>query len=310
MVMNPSEVRKAAAEAITSLVRQRGDIVHWSAISAGFRVRDQRVLFANRVRGIFKPAQLADDAALSIKSSRPSREGRTTRYDDELVEDGLLKYAFQDGDADNRDNRLLMQAHRNQLPLIYFNGLADAVYQVFYPVYVARVEPQRRIAWMAWKSEPAGTGPRCSQGFILREPNPPFGNRTAINQLQHARFRANVLTAYDFRCAFSRMPLGSLLGAAPILPAEEAAGIPMIRNAICMSVLHRAAFDADLIGIEPSGRVHTGRLLDEPANQMLRDQIRASLSSSGTIHFPKASAFRPDPDCLNVRFRRFQAAQS
>ncbi len=301
-----AEIRTAAAIAIENLVRQQGDIVPWSAIAVGFKIGSERVLFANQVRGIFKPSQLNDGAPLSIKSTRPSRAGRAAAYDDEFIEDGMLHYKFQGDDPNNADNQLLKQAYQLQLPLIYFSGLADAVYQVFYPVVVDRIDIKCMEARMVWKNNDATPD---SRDFVLNDPQPSFGRRTAANQLHYARFRANVLSAYGFRCAFSKLHIGSLLKATSIIADADKFGVSAINNSICMSVLHKAAFDAHLIGVNPKGVVQVGRLLHEPKHAMLLGQLSSSLSSNQTIHLPKSRKLWPNRDCLNERFKQFEAAQ-
>ena len=301
-----AEIRAAAAIAIENLIRQQGDIVPWSSISRGFFVGKENVLFANQVRGIFKPAQLNDGAALSIKSTRPSRAGRSAQYDDEIIEDGMLHYKFQRSHPNSADNQLLKRAYQLQLPLIYFSGLADAVYQVFYPVFVNQIDTEGMEALMVWRTGDDRQDP-CS--FVVNDTNHSLRQRTAANQLQHARARASVLSAYDFRCAFSKLPIGSLLKAAPIIYGADKRGISAVNNAICMSVLHQAAFDAHLIGVSPDGVVKTSRLLSEPRHAMLRRQLSGFINGNPTIHLPKSRKLWPDRDCLNERFKQFDAAQ-
>ena len=67
-----------------------------------------------------------------------------------------------------------------------------------------------------------------------------------------------------------------------------------------------AAFDADLIGIDPDYRVHvSGHLLEQRDGPMLEalKQIQGSV-----LHLPKRAGDRPDRDRLALRFQRFKAA--
>ena len=300
-----ADIRTAAAIAIGNLIRQQGDIVPWSSISAGFHVGQDKVLFANRARGIFKPAQLNDGAALSVRSSRPSRAKRTARYDDEIIDDGMLHYKFQGknpGNANNADNQLLQRAYQLQRPLIYFSGLADAVYQIFYPVYVNQIDADGMEALMTWRT--SEDRPE-SRSLVVNDPNYSLRQRTAANQLHLARTRATVLSAYDFQCAFSKLSIGSLLKATTIIYGAEKRGISPVNNAICMSDLHQAAFDAHLIGVSPDGDVELSRLLKEPRHAILRGQLSGSLNRNPTIHLPKSRKLWPDRDCLSERARRY-----
>lgn len=299
-------IRTTAAIAIENMIRQQGDIVPWSSIARGFDIDGQQILFANQARGIFKPAQLNDGAALSIKSSRPSRAKRSAKYDDEIIEDGMLHYKFQKNDPNNADNQLLKRAYQLQLPLIYFSGLADAVYQVFYPVFVNQIDTKGMEALMVWRTSEERQDPRS---FAINDPDYSLRQRTAANQLHLARSRATVLSAYNFRCAFSTLPVGSLLKATPIIYGAEKKGVAAVNNAICMSVLHQAAFDAHLIGVRPTGEVELSRFLNDPRHSMLRGQLSGSMRRNPTIHLPKSRKQWPDRDCLNERFKQFEAAQ-
>lgn len=306
MLPTAAGIRTAAAIAIENLIRQQGDIVPWSSIARGFNTGGEKIFFATQACGIFKPAQLNDGAALSIKSTRPSRAGRSAKYDDEIIEDGMLHYKFQKTHPDNADNRLLKRAYQLQLPLIYFSGLADAVYQVFYPVFVNQIDTEGMEALMVWRTGEERQDPRS---FVVNDPNYSLRQRTAANQLHLARSRASVLSAYNFRCAFSTLPIGSLLKATPIIYGADKRGVAAVNNAICMSVLHQAAFDAHLIGVTPTGEVELSRLLNEPRHSMLRGQLSGSMSRNPKIHLPKLRKLWPDRDCLNERFKQFKAAQ-
>ena len=77
-------------------------------------------------------------------------------------------------------------------------------------------------------------------------------------------------------------------------------------NGLPLSKIHHAAFDADLIGIDPDYRVHvSGHLLEQRDGPMLEalKQLQGSV-----LHLPKRVGDRPDRDRLAVRFERFKAA--
>ena len=74
--MDPDRrIRAAAFAAIEKLSREWGGQIPWEALREGFQADGERVLFANRAKGIFKPRQMS--AALSIKTTVP-RSGRLT----------------------------------------------------------------------------------------------------------------------------------------------------------------------------------------------------------------------------------------
>lgn len=75
-------------------------------------------------------------------------------------------------------------------------------------------------------------------------------------RLHQAVFCELVLDAYEGRCAVSGLPERRLLHAAHILPDRDERGLPVIGNGIAMTTLHHAAYDANLLGIDPDGCVH------------------------------------------------------
>lgn len=107
------QIRLAAFRELSRLTSVHGPVLTWVQIAQGFYTEDaERYLFANRARGIFRPAQMRG-AALSIKTTVP-RTGRIARYDDEEGSVGEFRYRMQGEDPDFFDNRLLQIAHESQ----------------------------------------------------------------------------------------------------------------------------------------------------------------------------------------------------
>ena len=64
-----------------------------------------------------------------------------------------------------------------------------------------------------------------------------------------------MLSAYGGRCAISGLPEPRLIDAAHIMAdAHEELGQPIVQNGLPLSKIHHAAFDANLIGIDPEDR--------------------------------------------------------
>jgi putative restriction endonuclease len=79
-----------------------------------------------------------------------------------------------------------------------------------------------------------------------------YALRAVKQRLHQASFREAVISAYDGRCAVSRLPEPLLLDAAHIVEdKDERLGQPVVPNGIQLSKIHHAAFDAHLIGIDP-----------------------------------------------------------
>ena len=73
-----------------------------------------------------------------------------------------------------------------------------------------------------------------------------------------------MLAAYGGRCAISHLPEPRLLDAAHIvMDADEQLGQPIVSNGLPLTKLHHAAFDAQLIGIDPDFRIRVSERLLE-----------------------------------------------
>jgi putative restriction endonuclease len=119
---------------------------------------------------------------------------------------------------------------------------------------------------------------------------------------QQATFRDAVLTAYGGRCAVSRLPEPVLLHAAHIVvDANERMGQPVVTNGLPLSKIHHAAFDAQLIGIDPDFRIHVSDRHDGP---FLEQGLKAM--AGRLIHLPRRTQDYPDRERLAFRFEQFR----
>jgi len=101
-----------------------------------------------------------------------------------------------------------------------------------------------------------------------------------------ANFRQQVLNAYGYRCAVTRMQL-RLVEAAHILPVSAPSGIDNVRNGIALSPTYHRAFDFGLIFVDQNYimRVNTQKEA-HLANLHLTDGLAQFKSSLGKIHLP------------------------
>jgi len=133
-----------------------------------------------------------------------------------------------------------------------------------------------------------------------------YALREVKARLHQASFRDAVLAAYGGRCAISLLPEPRLLDAAHIvMDADEQLGQPIISNGLPLTKIHHAAFDANLIGVDPDFGIHVAdRLLeihDGPFLEIGRKGI------AGTrIELPRRAEDRPDRDRLALRFDQFK----
>ncbi|MGB2950873.1 MAG: HNH endonuclease signature motif containing protein [Rhodococcus sp. (in: high G+C Gram-positive bacteria)] len=228
-----------------------------------FTFDDQHFRLMDPQRGIRKPKELA--AALSIRTVyRP--DGAKRPYEDEMGDDGLLRYKWRGEDLDHPENRALRAAMELELPLIWFFGVGVAMYQPIFPVYLLAEEPERHqfvIIPGAIRGLVDATSPAESQlrRYVMAE---------SKRRLHQPVFRATVMRAYETRCAVCSLAHGQLLDAAHIVPDSDEAGIPTVRNGLAMCKIHHAAYDAHIMGVSPDYVVKIrADLLDEIDGPML-----------------------------------------
>ena len=249
--------------------------------------------------GIWKPAGL--DAALSIRTTyTPPNE--PPPYEDDLGDDGLVRYKYRGTDPSHSDNRALREAMRQGVALIYFVGIASGVYYARYPVWiiaevadrleftVAVDEAQRMFgsADVAW----------AERGYALR---------LTKQRLHQPVFRTRVLRAYDETCAMCRLRHAELLDAAHILPDTHPQGLPVVPNGLALCKIHHAAYDMNIIGIRPDLYVEVQpKVLAEVDGPMLRHGLQEM--SGVRIIVPRSRDSQPDRGRLEQRYDEFRAA--
>jgi putative restriction endonuclease len=172
---------------------------------------------------------------------------------------------------------------------------------LIWPTYVANWSAAELKAQLAFGA-PATTSAAWS---LPVAPERRYALRLVRQRLHQATFREAVLTAYDSRCAITGLPEARLLDAAHIVAdTDESMGQPLVCNGLPLSKLHHAAFDANLIGIDPDYRVHVSEMLlrmnDGP---MFEQGIKAV--AGRTIRMPGRPQDQPDRDRLAQRFERF-----
>lgn len=278
-------------------------------LAAGFRFQGERVPFINPQRGIFKPKIMRH--LLSIRTVFP-RSGARVWYDDqrrvhEQIHGGeeLVEYAFMGSNPNAADNRWLKEAMEAQVPVIYFLGIAPGRYTAIFPTFIADWSASQLVARIGFGMPLAATARAAA---IPPAPERRYALRLVSQRLHQATFREAVLAAYDGRCAISRLPERRLLDAAHIIAdGDELLGQPLVANGLPLSKVHHAAFDANLIGIDPDYRIHVSdELFAMNDGPMLEQGIKAMRGK--TLLMPERLVDRPDRDRLAARFELYRAA--
>lgn len=276
-------------------------------LKAGFLFEGERVPLVNPQRGIFKPSRM--QFLLSIRTVFP-RSGARVWYDDQrqvhqqiFTGQEAVDYAFMSDDPDAADNRWLREAWENQIPVIYFLGIAPGRYQAILPTFIGGWDATALKAKVVFSAAPANEVNALPPSDNAERR---YGLRQVKQRLHQAQFRAAVIAAYDGRCALSRLPEARLLDAAHIVAdADERLGQPVVPNGLPLSKIHHAAFDAHLIGIDPDYRLHvSGQLVSQNDGPVL-EALKAL--NGQVLHMPRRDRDRPDRDRLAQRFEIYRS---
>jgi len=301
-----AKTRLAAVEHVKRLAP--GATLTSDDLRAGFQFKGRRIPLINPQRGIFKPTAM--QYLLSIRTVYPRTGGRVW-YDDQRrvhdqIERGdeLVEYAFMGTNPDAADNRWLRDAHAAQVPILYFLGVAPGRYAAIWPTYIAEWSATDLRVLLAF-----GAPATAAMNWALPDaPERRYGLRLVRQRLHQATFREAVLAAYGDRCAISGLPEPRLLDAAHIIAdSDEERGQPVVPNGLPLSKLHHAAFDMNLIGIDPGFRIHVGAALREMNDGPLFEQGIKALAGR-TILMPRREIDYPDRIRLAERFDQFRSA--
>ncbi len=303
-------IRAQAFRAIERLALEQGGRIPWKLLERGFEFQGERVCFASRALGIFKPRQMS--AALSVKTVVP-RAGRKIRYQDQEIDidvdgaTGLRFYNLADSSLDSGANEFLRLAYQRQAPLVYFLGRGSAIYEAIWPVWVEHFCAEERRVRLA-AADVSRSGISSMDAVSLGEPEIRDASDTQVlstRRNHQAWFSSVIKSAYGYRCAFSGLPLRNLLVGAHIVPHAEG-GPATVTNGICMSALHHSAFDSFLLGVDSDYQIHVARRVLEERDGPVLKSLQGLAGEQ--LRLPIDPRERPDPERLQQRFDQFRQA--
>jgi putative restriction endonuclease len=271
-----------------------------------FEFDGSRLPLKSRQRGIWKPRIL--DAALSITTTF-RRPGQERPYEDQVGSDGMLRYKWQGDEIDAADNRALRRAMDDGLPLIWFFGVAQGLYQPVFPVFLVAEEIDKQQ--FVVDIDPHGG--LLGGDVDLDSPHEVdavkrYGTRIARTRLHQRLFRSTVLNAYGTRCAICNLKHRVLLDAAHIIPDAHDDGAPTVVNGMAMCKIHHAAFDAHILGVRPDLVVEIrGDILAEIDGPMLKYGLQEPHGQQ-LMNVPQRRADRPSTSLLEAAYARFKKA--
>ena len=299
-------IRVAAGRWLRDQTDLHGPELGWNRLTHGFDFRDARIPLVNQ-RGIWKPRQM--EMPLSIRTSwaNPYRDS----FDPKTA---LLHYRYFGRDSGHADNAGLRRVMETRRPVIYLHGIRAGRYLPVWPVFVVGDDPPNLTFTVAadhadyaeWQfdAEQAGASPVAGGD---RELERAYATRSTLTRIHQRVFRHRVLHAYRSSCAFCRLRQEPLLDAAHIVPDRDPAGDPVVPNGLSLCKIHHAAFDGMFLGVTAKGVIHVRPdLLREKDGPMLQHGLQGLHEME--IHRPRRIVDHPDPDRLNLRYRKFRAA--
>jgi putative restriction endonuclease len=297
-------LRVAAIGAARGLSQRFDDLVPLGELRKGFLLDGERMSFGSFQRGIYRAGKQRGDAALTITTAPPV-PGKAPPYDDEIGSGTRsFTYRYRAGPLDQPDNRALRAAYAQQVPLIYFRGIAPSQYMVLQPVFVTSDDPRSRAVRLE-----VGLPVTDLQdtGLQSASDHRAYAMQEVRQRLHQHRFRLDVLRAYRNRCVVCSLRETALVQAAHIVDDSEEAGIAAVVNGLALCAIHHLAYDRNLMGIDPEGVVHIGsRVLKERDGPMLKSGLQAF--HGARILGPTRLDDRPDPNLLETRYERFRTA--
>lgn len=132
------------------------------------------------------------------------------------------------------------------------------------------------------------------------------GLRLTKERLHQSFFRTQMLNRYGLRCLVTGRSLDQMLEVAHIIPWAENKNLRMtITNGLVLNPFVHKAYDKNLLGIDPSYRVHIADRLIAESEGGMREFLH-QLNGSSLMFAQRA---RPNRDYLDVRYQEFLNAQ-
>ncbi len=297
-MIDESQVRGALFVWLEKQSGRNGGIFTRQQLENDFTFRGERIALVGPT-GIWKPRQFeVIPISITTISDGP--------YKDSIREDGLISYSYRGTDPQHRDNVGLRKAMETGTPLVYFNRPRQDRYQAVWPIYIIEDHPESlsvvaEIKAAYFADEVEETSP--SLGEDLRR----YVATLTRRRLHQDAFRDMVLEAYDTNCTVCHIKHAELLDAAHIIPDGEPRGEPVVPNGLSLCKIHHAAFDSNIIGINPDHIIEVrSDVLQEHDGPMLKHGLQELHGQK--IILPRHKSDYPDKERLEWRYEEFRRA--
>lgn len=225
-------------------------------------------------------------------------------YPDKYDENGVLHYKFAKARGNQKagTNRKLLVALETKTPIILWVRPMQNLYVPFIGAYVLDANFEDGHVEIA----PDAIS-KAQTEVVMSEIEKKYSIVETQRRVHQPVFRARVLSAYDRRCAICRLNHADLLDAAHIIPDADEGGTASVPNGLSLCKIHHAAYDRNLLGIDPDYKVHIDQaLLEEIDGPMLQHGLKDMHLTEITT--PTSKANKPDRDKLAQRFELFMAS--
>jgi putative restriction endonuclease len=288
------QIRLAAFNWLNKQVEIYGETLPRRILTDGFLYSGQRIRLMGP-QGIWKPQQMELPISITTVIDGP--------YDDEPGPGGFLNYRYRGTDPQHRDNEGLREAMRLRKPLIYFFNIFPGKYLATFPIFVVGDEPSK-LSFTIAVDDIAYLNPKGVEDTLSGTDRRSYITQTVLFRAHQRQFRERVIAAYRSQCAFCRLKHIELLDAAHIIGDREEHGDPVVQNGLSLCKIHHAAFDHNIIGVNPDFEVLVRQdVLEEIDGPMLKYGLQ-SLNKSKLI-LPSHRRDWPDRERLEKRFASF-----
>ncbi len=290
-------IRTTAFDWLANNADPESGLITWTQLSRGFPYGDTLIPLVTQ-RGIFKPRQL--DIPLSIRTSPQDP------YGDAFEGNDVLLYRYFGTDANHRDNAGLREAMKQRLPLVYLKGISPGKYCAVWPVYIIGDDPGqlrfRATADMQYSYQVAQE--EDSQLIMIRRGYAMAQVRVRLHQTS---FRDMIMRAYRSTCSICTLKHEELLDAAHIIADREDLGLPEVTNGLALCKIHHAAFDKNILGINPDYSIEVREdILEEVDGPMLQHGLKEMQGRN--LYLPRDRKQWPDRQRLEQRYEEFRRA--
>lgn len=300
--MNDLQIRLHAFKWLKDQLEVFVDYLPRAILLNGFKLENSRVGLVGP-RGIWKPQSMELPISVTSVLNGPYPD----TYD---VTSGIIDYKYFSNNPHHPDNAGLRRLMEEQIPLVYLFNIAKNKYIPIFPAFIVGDNPSTLS--FSIMADSLANMHNSNQSDSVDDPKIEYARRayvtvTSLQRVHQKDFRNKVLTAYRNQCSLCRLRHVELLDAAHIIGDLEENGDPIVQNGLSLCKIHHAAFDHNIIGVNPDYEVLVRQdVLKEIDGPMLKYGLQ-SLNKNKLI-LPSHRKDWPDRERLEKRFASFLKA--